>query len=285
MNGGASYAIALLVLILLALHTAQTGLPYILHYYDNVTRGNEQRPSTRGYFRAFTVEWFYGAAVWLAYPFGIFGGAVRDHFDPSGGPPILLCHGYFMNRACFFSLYWRLRRAGYRNVHVLNLRPLISSLGDQAERLERQVRLVSTVAGGRGVIGIGHSQGGILLRWVGLRTNAPLERVLTIGSPHHGTRVAHLALGINAREMLPGSKVLEDLEESGDVPITSFYSDLDQIVNPAESAKLGQDNRFFAETGHFSLLYNPVVLDAVIAALPPAQMREPSKAASQETTS
>ena len=37
----------------------------------------------------------------------------RWRFDGEGGPPILLVHGYMMNRSCMFAMYWRLQRLGY----------------------------------------------------------------------------------------------------------------------------------------------------------------------------
>lgn len=267
MSGG-PYGIALLILLLLLLHSAAVGIPYLLHYYDNIARGNEKRPSTNGYLRAYVVEWFFALVVHVSYVFGIPGGGVSGRFDPRGGPPIILCHGFFMNRSCFFAFYWRLRRAGFRNVHVINLRPLISPLEEQAERLARLVRLVSTAADGQPVIGIGHSQGGLLFRWVATEfPGVPLRQIITLGSPHHGTRLAYFGLGPNARQMQPGSKALEALGEDVPVPLTAVYSDLDHFINPAESAKLGADNRFFAETGHFALLYRAEVFDAIVTDL------------------
>ncbi len=267
MSGG-PYGIALLIVLLLLLHSAAIAIPYLFHYYDNIARGNEKRPSTKGYVRAYLVEWFFGLAVHASYVLGIPGGAVSGRFDPKGGPPILLCHGFFMNRASFFALYWRLRRSGFRNVYVINLRPLIAPLEEQAERLARMIRLVSTAADGQPVVGIGHSQGGLLFRWIASQfPDVPLGRIFTLGSPHHGTRMAYLGLGPNARQMQPGSKALQALGEAVPVPLTAFYSDLDQMINPAESAKLGADNRFVAETGHFALLYSPEVTQTIVSEL------------------
>ncbi|MEL6339803.1 MAG: hypothetical protein AAFQ65_07835, partial [Myxococcota bacterium] len=268
---GASYGIALIALLLVLGHTLYIGVPYIIHFYDNAVRHNANRPSFRGYLRAFAVEWWFALAANLSYPFGLFGRGLRDGYDPAGGPPIVFIHGYMMNRACFFVLYWRLRRMGYRNLYALNLRPLIGALSGQAEGLERLLRMVASGAPNRPLYLIGHSQGGLLLRWVagGVGHGLNIGKIITLGSPHHGTRIAHLGIGANARDLEPGSASLTGLPEKLEAPLVAFYSDLDQIILPAESAKFGDENRFFSETGHFALLYRAPVFASILKELPP----------------
>ncbi|MEL6761662.1 MAG: hypothetical protein AAFP04_14840, partial [Myxococcota bacterium] len=96
-----------------------------------------------------------------------------------------------------------------------------------------------------------------------------IGKIITLGSPHHGTRIAHLGIGANARDLEPGSASLTGLPEKLEAPLVAFYSDLDQIILPAESAKFGDENRFFSETGHFALLYRAPVFASILKELPP----------------
>lgn len=284
---GASYGIALIALLLVLGHTLYIGVPYIIHFYDNAVRHNANRPSFRGYLRAFAVEWWFALAANLSYPLGLFGTGLRNGFEPGGGPPIVFIHGYMMNRACFFVLYWRLRRMGYRNLYALNLRPLIGALSGQAEGLVRLLRMVASGAQNQPLYLIGHSQGGLLLRWVagGSGHGLNIAKIITLGSPHRGTRIAHLGFGANARDLEPDSASLTALPETIEAPLVAFYSDLDQIILPAESAKFGDANRFFSETGHFALLYRAPVFASILDELAPvvaADSMDPNNAAAEE---
>lgn len=268
-----SFALAFLCLLLALGHSLYVGLPYLIHYYDNLARDNPRRPSLRGYLRAYLVEWFFTLATQLSYPFGILGDGVSGGYDPKGGPPIVMVHGFMMNRSSFFAMYWRLRRHGYRNLYPINLRPLLAPIAAQARTLERLLAMVSASADGKKVVAIGHSQGGIVLRYL-TTTSGPsnLEKLVTLGSPHQGTRMAHFGYGPNARELRPGSALLSELGSR--VPTVSIWSDLDQIITPAESARL-EANRFFAETGHHALLYSSEVFSAILEELPPWQLTDP----------
>ena len=63
---------------------------------------------------------------------------------------------------------------------------------------------------------------------------------MTLAAPHHGTRVARLGLGRNAREMEPGSEWLQSLnaEPPPPIPIASLWSVDDEIVDPPDTSRL-----------------------------------------------
>jgi triacylglycerol lipase len=72
------------------------------------------------------------------------------------------------------------------------------------------------------------------------------RRVVTLGSPHHGTRAARFAAAFGpdvcpmaCRQLVPGSDLLATLEETPDGPAwTAVWTAQDQVVTPPESAKL-----------------------------------------------
>jgi triacylglycerol esterase/lipase EstA (alpha/beta hydrolase family) len=98
---------------------------------------------------------------------------------------------------------------------------------------------------------IGYSAGGVVTRiWIDdLGGRAVARRVITLGSPHHGTRVAGLARAFVSsscpsacQQLAPDSAVLSGLNTADETPSgplwTSLWTDYDQIVTPPESGRL-----------------------------------------------
>jgi triacylglycerol esterase/lipase EstA (alpha/beta hydrolase family) len=99
-----------------------------------------------------------------------------------------------------------------------------------------------------------------------------LARLITLGTPHHGTALARFGLGQNAFQMRPGSAWLRQLASSEDFAtralVTSLYTHHDNIVSPQESSRLeGARNLEFGGVGHVALGSNPRVLAAVMQEL------------------
>lgn len=94
-----------------------------------------------------------------------------------------------------------------------------------------------------------------------------MAAVVTLGTPHHGTRTAPFGLGENARQMRIGSAWLEALaraQAGGAVPITSIYTAEDNLV-PAEGAVLGWGrNVRLSGVGRVSLAYAAAVKKLVL---------------------
>jgi hypothetical protein len=89
-----------------------------------------------------------------------------------------------------------------------------------------------------------------------------VRRVITLGSPHAGSKLAVLGVGRAAQEMKPDSPFLEALNQSIQVPekglLCTIYTILDNMVLPNESAKLTGDGIRSLETrpvDHIGLLY------------------------------
>jgi triacylglycerol esterase/lipase EstA (alpha/beta hydrolase family) len=97
-----------------------------------------------------------------------------------------------------------------------------------------------------------------------------VARLVTLCSPHHGTALAPLGSGENARQMRIGSAFLMDLErrENGAaaVPTLCVYSCHDNLVAPYDSASLEwARNVAIAGRGHFEILGDEALFAAVEA--------------------
>jgi triacylglycerol esterase/lipase EstA (alpha/beta hydrolase family) len=185
--------------------------------------------------------------------------------------PVVLVHGYFHNRSGFDFMSDQLRQRGFRWVHGLNYNPIRSSVPDLADRFCKTVSDVMEVSGSPRVHVVGHSLGGVIVRWFlqELEGHKVIDTCVTIGTPHFGTVAAYLGFGPAAKDMRPGSKVMRRLEMGlrrfNDVRFVNLYSDLDVLIIPPSSGVLPErpnvHNHLIEDLGHTSLLLSPQLVD------------------------
>ena len=185
--------------------------------------------------------------------------------------PLLLIHGVLCNRAIWLGLKRKLRAAGFAPVRALNLTPLLGDIDEYARQVVRELSILRAQAHGAPVSIIAHSMGGLAARAALHSAADGVSRIVTIGTPHHGSVLARFAPGAAARQMLPGSAWLKRLNAGSErrpTPITSIYSADDNLVAPAGSAVLADAELCAVQgVGHFGLLHSPRVLNCVLAAL------------------
>ena len=118
-----------------------------------------------------------------------------------------------------------------------------------------------------------HSMGGLVAR-AHLRQRGParIERIITIGTPHHGSVFARGVVGRCLAQMRPGNAWLAELNRNESkpppVPITSIWSRHDSLVAPQASSELAcAENVAVVGVGHNALLGDREVGDAVVRAI------------------
>jgi pimeloyl-ACP methyl ester carboxylesterase len=175
---------------------------------------------------------------------------------------LVLVHGFLCNRALWWRWFPELERRNVPFVAV-NLEPVFGSVDDYADTLNQAVLSLQKATGVAPIL-VCHSMGGLVARaWLAAQgVNAGVQRVVTIGTPHHGTRIGErlmqpLALK-NATQMRRGSAWLQTLAlKELNAPYSSFtcyYSDCDNIVTPTSAATLnGADNRLRQGVPHVAL--------------------------------
>jgi triacylglycerol lipase len=227
------------------------------------------------------------ARTLAAYPAGLFDAAVRcgeATGDECHDTPVVLVHGYGHNRSAWVLVERKLRATGFHRVTTLNYNPLRDDVPAIARKLADHVELVRTLAGVEKVHIVGHSLGGIVLRWYvqELGGDRHVATGITVATPHHGTVAALLAtpLGLTARQLLPGSSVLRRLRppaQDDAVRWMSCYSNLDLLVQPCRSAVLeNAENVLIKDHGHLSILLSPKLARTIVGLLEtPATQSEP----------
>lgn len=194
--------------------------------------------------------------------------AEPDHLpaQPNGRRGVLLLHGYSCNRGLWNSWLRRLRAQGHACV-APTLEPAYGSIDAYADLIEAALQRLERATGQPPLV-VAHSMGGLALRawWRRHGGGRPerLHRVVTLGSPHHGTLLAAVASTPNGRQMRRGGDWLQQLEagESADfrARLLCVYSNADQVVYPAGTAVLsGTEARHLAGRGHLQLAFDPQV--------------------------
>lgn len=194
---------------------------------------------------------------------------------------VVFIHGFVCNRGLWLDWMHRLRGEGAPFVAV-NLEPVFGSIDGYAPQVEAAVRQLEHATGLPPLL-VCHSMGGLAarawLRSVRVRGGDPLARVhriVTIGSPHHGTRLGdglpHVPAVRNGEQMRHRSAWLQDLaaQEPGlqMARFVCFYSNCDNIVFPTSTATLaGADNRLVPGCAHVALAFHPRVMDESLALL------------------
>lgn len=163
--------------------------------------------------------------------------------------PVLLVSGFGGNLDALVPLASAVEGSG-RDVVVVPV------LGDGTGDLDAQAaalgeRVDELVAGGAPSVDVvGYSAGGVVARaWVADHGgDEQARRVVTLGSPHHGTETAQLALDAAGtcptacRQLAPGSDFLRALNAGDETPpgpaYVSVWTETDRVVVPADSARL-----------------------------------------------
>jgi alpha/beta hydrolase fold len=191
--------------------------------------------------------------------------------------PVVLVHGLIDNRSIFAVMRRSLRRRGFTQVCSWNYSPLSSDVARCAATLGAHIERVCEQTGHERVHVVGHSLGGLIARYHLQRQGGDLrmESLVTLGTPHLGSVLAHVVPTPLIRQLRPGSAVLRELAEPMPVcrtQVTAIYSDLDQIVLPTSSGRcehpdLRARNVLVRGVGHMSLPIHRGVVDEVAATL------------------
>ncbi len=186
--------------------------------------------------------------------------------------PVVLVHGYLCNHKVWDKMAEQLRQAGHP-VLAVDLEPLFTSIDRYAPIIEETASELCRQTGVDQVALVGHSMGGLAIRaWMRSCGTQRVARIVTLGTPHQGTRIDPHPKTPNGQQMFWHSDWLKALETS-ETPETRRLMHLaltpqDSIVYPQREQLLeGAPVMIFEGLGHLELSQNRAVGDWVLSQL------------------
>lgn len=270
----AALGIAFLILVAVRMGISINNFVLAWQYRSDTPR--EYRLNAWLFLRMFCMEFL--ASMWTtswAMPFKRFTNAP---VNKSERLPVLLIHGYGCN-----SGYWHRMRRPFDDAGIvyraIDLEPVFADIEAYGPLVAQAVEALCRESGQDRVIIVAHSMGGLAARaYLRQCGNEHIARVITLGSPHHGTGIANFGAGMNCRQMHwrgnaktgAPSIWLRKLDESEDRAtrelFVSIYSHQDNIVAPQTSSQLdGARNIAFRGIGHVALALHPMIHACVLA--------------------
>ena len=184
-------------------------------------------------------------------------------------PPVLLVAGGSANRVSLFPLATFLGRRGWRWVWPVGRSSRESSLLQEAEAVVRHVQSLRETTGSAQIDVVAFGTAGLVVAQAFRdRGLTEVRRVVTIGTPWQGTKLAVFGRRRLAADVGHGSHMLEGLTPLP-VPTICVWSPTDTVVVPARSAHPpdGAAGVSIDGAGHLDLLLSARVWRAVQAAL------------------
>lgn len=189
-------------------------------------------------------------------------------------PLIIYVPGYLHNSSGAVKIKSRVENETGVSLKCINLNSYFSSIDDYTIELKDQIQKIQAQAGMKKIILVGHSMGGLVA--LNYALNNPdgiksVEKVFTISSPSKGTVAAYIGVGECAKEMRPGSKLVNrlnlDSKNNPNCRITQIGLKHDLIV-PLETAFLDgvpkANTKIIEEVGHADILTSDEMIDILI---------------------
>ncbi|MDX1802949.1 MAG: alpha/beta fold hydrolase [Alcanivorax sp.] len=273
-----------LLILLVLVTTTITVLFYLVWYFDRRNfPAQAVLPGGRplhwwGVLVGMAFEAFSLTLLVVSYPLRLIHDVTPARLRRPGETPVILVHGYGGNSANLLTMQWRLRLRGWSNVYSVGYTPPHINARKLAAQVNDHVLRILEATGADKAHLICHSMGGPLTRYAlkNLDLAGRIDKVITLGSPHQGSRIAALfpARGA-AAQMRYQSPFIRELDEGGECPggarFYAIFSDMDNFVLPVSTAMLkgAEENILVPYLGHCALLFSNRVLDQVERCLLP----------------
>ena len=251
-----------------------------------IVRARDWRGATKALYREFIARQIcFGWSQ--AFPHLALG---REPCGGANGVPILLVHGHFSNRGLWVKFRKRIAAVGVGPIYTISFTPYFGELDEFAAQLAARIETICGETGAVQVTLIGHSMGGLVCRrFLTMHSRSRIAKLVTLGTPHHGSHYARWLLGKNAQQMRIGSDWLNTLARAEaptrQPPTLCLYSLYDEIISPPESGILvWARNVPITAVGHFGLVFSEVAACEVTRFLAKGENDTPGESRVQQST-
>jgi pimeloyl-ACP methyl ester carboxylesterase len=190
-----------------------------------------------------------------------------------GAPRVVFIHGIYHNASAWIVASRRFARAGLTDQRTLSYCSFGRDFTATADRLALRLVRELDKEPQRRIVLVGHSMGGLLIRallkypTIARHTDA----VVTLGTPHQGSKLAALALGRLAKDIRldgPAIRAIRNAEPTPPCPCLSLYSPVDAMVLPGRALRInlpGWTEQMTRPVSHIGLLYDAEAARAATA--------------------
>lgn len=200
--------------------------------------------------------------------------APMAHVASGAKPPVVMVPGFFLPTMIWVSLGHRLSGLGWTEQITVPHWPSFGDIRDVSAATEFRVKQLQARTGATKIEFIGHSMGGLVLRYYikHLGGDALGAHYISFGTPQHGTVIGHAWPVTSCKQMYPNSDFLTELNSDTETPgnfrYTSIRTNTDEIVLSETSPILkGADNYLVPFAEHLELVFDPsaqqIALDAL----------------------
>jgi pimeloyl-ACP methyl ester carboxylesterase len=148
------------------------------------------------------------------------------------GIPVVLIHGFGCNSGYWHSMSRALRMAGIPH-HAVSLEPVFGDIESFVPAVHAAVEELCRASGSNRIVLLGHSMGGLVARaYLCAYGPARIARVITLGTPHHGTRLAAFGAGLNSEQMV-WTSIRDDKRSKSNEPIDGSNSAISELNGPS----------------------------------------------------
>lgn len=210
-------------------------------------------------------------------------GAAKRVTAASEKDPVVFVHGFTGSSSSYDDMKQWLVSQGWPSNYLFAIQysDTTGSNVKNANELQSFIKNVLRQTKASKVDIVAHSMGGLSTRYYVkyLDGAQKVDDVITLGSPHHGTNSSYFGLWTEgAREMVPGSAFLNDLNSVDETPngsdstsviqYTSIFSSADTVINPYTSSIIeGADNVEISGVSHSGLLTESSVRPLILNGL------------------
>ena len=202
---------------------------------------------------------------------------IRDPAPARVDVPVVFLHGVLCNAGVWLHMSRFLSRRGVSGLYSLSYGPPLASIDSFADQLASKIDAVRRETGASAVMVVAHSMGGLVARaYMRRHGTRGLARVVTIGTPHHGSVLAWFFYGASLAQLRPGNPWLAALNRERLDPalrFVSMWSWHDSMVAPQTSSELpGAVDVVLVGIGHNALLGDREVFERVQAEIVAARI-------------
>ncbi len=186
---------------------------------------------------------------------------------------VVLVHGIFQNGHSFIPMKKQLEKQGFDCI-IPKLKPADarSGLETLAAQLQREIEQKWGKDAEFHIVA--HSMGGLVSRYYlqELGGHEHCQTLVTLATPHYGTKTAYLYPGKGAWQMRPQSDFLQQLDASSHrlekIRLISYRTPLDLVILPSTSSHWEiADNRLVWAAAHPLVMHTPRVKREILQEL------------------